>query len=64
MKRMANDEDPNEHRERVKQYLTELNTDKIQDLLGSIDPSERELNPLFILLLEVKREKKNACSIE
>ncbi|CAF1108322.1 unnamed protein product [Rotaria sordida] len=63
MKRMANNEDPIEYRDRVKQYLMELNADKIQDLLGSIDPSDSQLNPLFILLLEVKKEKKHVCII-
>ncbi|CAF2529073.1 unnamed protein product [Rotaria sp. Silwood2] len=63
MKRMANNEDPIEYRDRVKQYLMELSSEKIQDLLGSIDPSDTQLNPLFILLLEVKKEKKNSCTI-
>ncbi|CAF3519848.1 unnamed protein product [Rotaria sp. Silwood1] len=63
MKRMANNEDSIAYRDRVKQYLMELSSEKIQDLLGSIDPSDSQLNPLFILLLEVKKEKKNACTI-
>lgn len=61
MKQMANNEDPDEHRGRVKEYLKELTSDKIQDLLGSIDPSDQELTPLFILLMEVKKEKKKSC---
>ena len=63
MKRMPNHEDHVEYRERVKQYLMELSGDKIQDLLGSIDPSDSKLSSLFILLLEVKKEKKNSCVV-
>lgn len=61
MKRMANNEDPIEYRDRIKQYLLELSDEKIQNLLGSIDPSDHQLSPLFILLLEVKKEKKKSC---
>ena len=52
-----------EHRERVKQHLMELSADKIHELIGSIDPSDVELNSLFTLLLEVKKEKKNSCNL-